>query len=49
MICLDVSKATATDVAQYLEQHGVSRDSLGLASDDWARQNYDSFIKTLSS
>lgn len=48
MICLDVSKAAAADVTQHLEKQGVSKDSLGLTTDDWACQHYDSFVKNLS-
>ncbi len=48
MICLDVSKAVAAEVTQHLKKQGVSRESLGLASHDWAYQHYNSFIKNLS-
>lgn len=47
MICLDVDKTVADDVRQDLATHGVTKDALGLASDDWARQHYESFLKTL--
>ncbi len=47
MVCLDVDKTVAGYVRQYLSKHGVTKDALGLASDDWARQHYKSFLKTL--
>jgi len=47
MICLDVSKASASEVTQHLKERGVSRESLGLASHDWAYEHYNSFVNTL--
>jgi hypothetical protein len=47
MVCLDANKAIAAEVTQHLKVRGVSRESLGLASNDWAYEHYNSFIKTL--
>jgi hypothetical protein len=48
MLCLDVDKGVAAKAIDYVRDQGVSKESLGLASGDWARDTYDAFLKMIT-
>lgn len=47
MVCLDIDKSLAAQIAAHLQAHGVTWDALGLNTPDWSKDVYDAFLKTL--